>query len=128
MTYKLEIKGRLPSLNQFISAERTNRFKGASFKAQNQKTVEFFVNQQLKGVQIRNPVRIDYEWYESNYRRDLDNVSGFGHKVIQDALVACGVLEDDDSKHVVGYTDVFTVDREYPHIVVYLEEVENGRC
>lgn len=34
-----------------------------------------------------------YRWFEKDRRRDLDNVSSFGRKVIQDALVECGVLK-----------------------------------
>lgn len=76
----------------------------------------------MRGVHIRNPVIIHYEWYEPNRKRDLDNIAGFGHKVIQDALVECGVLENDGWKEVIGFTDTFYVART-PKIVVELEEV-----
>ncbi len=119
---KLVISGRLDGLNEFIEAQRTNKYKGAALKKVNQQIVEFAIRRQIHTA-IERPVRLHYTWYERNQRRDLDNVSGFGHKVIQDALVACGVLEDDSPKYVTGYTDEFKVDRKNPRIEVEIEEI-----
>ncbi len=58
-----------------------------------------------------------------NRRRDLDNISSFGRKVVQDALVSAGVLKDDGWKHVVGFSDRFDVDKANPHIEVRIREV-----
>lgn len=122
MTYNLVIKGRLDGLNEFISAQRTNRYKGAAMKKTNQQIVELAIRRQLH-TQIECPVILHYVWYEKNRKRDLDNVSGFGHKVIQDALVECGILHNDSPKEVVGYSDKFEVDREFPRIEVEIEEI-----
>lgn len=64
-----------------------------------------------------------YTWYEPNKRRDKDNISSFGRKVIQDALVQCGVLEGDGWKHVAGFSDRFEVDKTNPRIEVLIREV-----
>lgn len=55
-------------------------------------------------------------------RRDLDNISSFGRKVIQDALVNAAVLKGDGWKHVVGFSDRFEVDKENPRIEVRIIE------
>lgn len=123
MEYKLIIPGTLNNLNDYIAAERTNRYKGAKLKAVNQNIAAVAIMQCLRGVKIEKPVEMHYTWYEPNKRRDKDNVSSFGRKVIQDALVITGVLKDDGWKHVVGFSDRFEVDKENPRIEVLIKEV-----
>ena len=111
MKQKIIIRGALPGLNEYITAERTNRYKGAELK----KRAESIVLRSLRGLgkwQAEGPVYMIYHWYCADRRRDKDNVSSFGRKVIQDALVK--------SK------DRFYVDRKNPRIVVELMEEEEG--
>ena len=124
MEYKLTIPGTLPNLNDYIAAERTNRHKGAKMKADSGNIVAAAIRQRLKGVRIDKPVFMEYTWIEPSRRRDKDNISSFGRKVIQDALVSTGVLKDDGWKHVVGFSDRFEVDRENPRIEVLIKEIE----
>lgn len=119
----LTIPGTLNNLNDYIAAERANRHKGAKMKAGNGNIVAAAIRQCMRGVKIDRPVYMHYTWYEPNRRRDLDNISSFGRKVIQDALVAAGVLRDDGWKHVVGFSDRFQVDKENPRIEVTIREV-----
>lgn len=124
MEYLLIIPGTLPNLNDYIAAERTNRHKGAKMKADSGNVVAVAIRQCLRGVRIEKPVYMKYTWYEPNKRRDLDNISSFGRKVIQDALVNAAALKDDGWKHVVGFSDRFEVDKENPRIEVIIREVE----
>lgn len=121
--YKLIIPGKLPGLNDYIAAERANRHKGAKMKADNGTIVAVAIRQCMRGVKIDRPVEMHYTWYEPNKRRDHDNVSSFGRKVIQDALVDVGVLKDDGWKYVVGFSDRFEVDKGNPRIEVRIKEV-----
>lgn len=123
MEYKLIIPGSLNNLNDYINSERTNRHKGAKMKRDNENIVSFAIKQCLWGVRIEKPVFMEFIWYEKNRRRDLDNISSFGRKVIQDALVYCGVLKDDGWKYVVGFSDRFEVDKENPRIEVKIKEL-----
>lgn len=123
MKYLLTIPGTLNNLNDYIAAERTNRHKGAKMKADNGNIVAVAIRQCLRGVRIEKPVFMEYKWVEPNRRRDKDNISSFGRKVIQDSLVQCGVLKDDGWKCVVGFSDRFEVDRENPRIEVLIKEV-----
>ena len=93
-------------------------------KANNQKLAIQAIKEQLKGIKITKPVKIHYVWHEKNRLRDLDNVSSFGRKVIQDALVKCGTLEGDGWKHVTGFTDAFYCDKSNPRIEITIEEIE----
>ncbi|RGH21218.1 RusA family crossover junction endodeoxyribonuclease [Anaerostipes sp. AF04-45] len=126
MEYKFVILGRLDGLNDYTAANRTNPYKGGKMKRQNEETVIWAIRQQLRGLHIKNPVKIRFRWYEKNRRRDHDNVSSFGRKVIQDALVKCNVLEDDGWNYVTGFTDEFFHDKENPRIEVTLIETETG--
>lgn len=123
MEYLLTIPGKLCGLNDYIAAERTHRQKGAKMKASNGDIVAVAISRCMKGVRIDAPVFMEYLWVEPNRRRDLDNISSFGRKVIQDALVGAGILKNDGWKHVVGFSDRFEVDADDPHIEVLIREV-----
>lgn len=69
---------------------------------------------------------MQYKWYKPNSRRDLDNISSFGRKVIQDALVKAKIITDDGWKNIVGFSDKFYVDKENPRIEVVIEEIEKS--
>lgn len=123
MEYLLTIPGTLPNLNDYISAERTNRHKGAKMKVDSGNIVAVAIWQCMRGVRIEKPVFMEYLWVEPSRRRDKDNISSFGRKVVQDALVSTGVLKDDGWKHVVGFSDRFEVDKNNPRIEVIIREV-----
>lgn len=123
MEYLLVIPGRLDNLNDYISAERANRYKGAQMKSHSEAIVISAIRQCMSGVKIKKPVYMEYRWYEKNKRRDLDNISSFGRKVIQDSLVHAHVLENDGWKEIVGFSDDFCVDAQNPRIEVLIREV-----
>jgi Holliday junction resolvase RusA-like endonuclease len=53
-------------------------------------------------VPVNGPVRITFRWiFPTAGRHDLDNLIATAKPLI-DALVTAGLLEDDDSRHVVG--------------------------
>jgi len=124
MEYKFVIQGRLDGLNEYTAANRTSPRKGGKMKAQNQEVVQWAIRQQLRRLHISRPVRIIYDWFEKDRKRDLDNISSFGRKVIQDALVKCGTLQGDGWKHIVGFTDNFHCDPGNPRIEIIIREVE----
>ena len=78
----------------------------------------------MRGVKIDKPVFMEYRWYERNKRRDLDNISSFGRKVIQDSLVYAHVLKNDGWKEIKGFSDTFFLDADNPRIEVFIREVE----
>lgn len=124
MHYTLIIHGRLDNLNDYIKACRTNQYKGAHLKAKNENKVQAEIYEQLGRLRITHPVRMSYRWYEKDRRRDLDNVSSFGRKVIQDALVETRVLRNDGWKEITGFSDEFFVDARNPRIEVEIEVIE----
>ena len=126
MEYYLTIPVKLDNLNDYINACRRHRHCGARIKDDNQEYCRFEIRNQLRDVHIKAPVYVEYTWYEKNKMRDLDNISSFGRKVIQDALVECKVLDGDGWKHIVGFSDRFYVDKHHPRIEVLIREVRDA--
>lgn len=119
MTQKFTIHDRLPGINEYTAQQRANKYGGNLMKRHAQKAIEAEIRAS-KVKPIKSPVTILYTFYEPNKRRDKDNIAGFAHKVIQDALVACGIIKDDAWDYIIGYEDRFGIDKKHPHIVVEL--------
>lgn len=115
---KLVIPQLLPNLNDYINALDRHRQKGAQLKRQTENAIMLCAKTQLRGVSFHGPVVMRYTWYEPNRRRDKDNVSSFGRKCIQDALVRVGVLKNDGWEQIDGFSDSFAVDRARPRVEV----------
>lgn len=120
--WRVEIPGRLPGLNEYVEAERRNRFRAAKLKRDAQDWVILCIKKHMRGVHITRPVYIRYYWHEPNRRRDKSNVSGYGRKVIEDALVEAGVLQDDGWDEIEGFEDRFFLDKANPRIILEVEE------
>ena len=121
-SYTFIIRGTLAGLNEFICAERTHRQKGAKLKKDMENVVRYMIRNQLHGFEPRTPVFIHYRFFEPNRKRDKDNISGFAHKVIQDALVKEGILKNDGWDYISGFMDTFDIDKEMPRIEVTIIE------
>lgn len=121
--YKLTLPGSYPGLNEYIEAERSNRYKAAGMKKDMQRVMGLCIRSQLGGLRIENPVVTHYAWYEPSRRRDKDNIT-FARKIIQDALTSCGVLENDGWKNILWFTDAYFVDAKRPRVEMTIVEVE----
>jgi len=121
---KFTIWGTLPGMNEVIGENRRNYHAGAKLKKETQYLVELSARKGLKHWKPSGPVFMRYVWYEPNRKRDKDNISGGGRKVIQDALVHAGYLKNDGWNDIVGFSDDFRVDKNEPRIEVTIEEVE----
>lgn len=96
----LVIEGETINLNDYIRAERGNRFEAAKIKKA--ETVRVFmscIHQHIKPVGRIS--EIIFVWFSKNNRRDRDNVE-FGQKFIWDGLVSAGIIEGDGPKHTPG--------------------------
>lgn len=123
MKQSFVIPGRLEGLNKRINADRSNRYAGAKLKSDNLKLISAYIY--LNHLQpMKSPVWITLTWAEPNCRRDKDNIAS-AKKDIFDALVNCGILQNDGWKDIEGFTDKFEIDSKNPHITVELLEVED---
>lgn len=119
MKQTFTIHGRLPGMNEYTASQRTNKFGGANMKKKAQNTAELYIRYaRLKAID--RPAYIQYTFYEPNKGRDKDNIAGFAHKVIQDALVATRILKDDGWDYITGFSDDFKIDKKEPRIEVTL--------
>ena len=112
---------KLPSLNEYINACRSNRFQGSKMKKGIEEEIGVFIADLPR---FSNPVTIHFHWVEENKRRDLDNIC-FAKKFILDAMVKFGKLKDDNRKYVTAFTDTFSYGAE-PRIILEIEEVNDG--
>ena len=113
----------MPGLNDLIDADRRDKRVGNRLKSSAQGVIRMYIYKDLQRPKIEKPVRLHYTFFEPNRKRDMDNISGFAHKVIQDSLVAAGTLKNDGWSCIAGFTDTFEVDAKNPRIEVVIEEV-----
>lgn len=116
---RFEIPLKLPSLNEYIEANRINRFKAAKMKRDTEEAIMIYMRQLPK---FNNPVRIHFLWYEENRRRDVDNVA-FGKKFIIDALVKMKKIDNDGQRYVKGVSDSFEIADKAKVIVTIMEDL-----
>ena len=62
-------------------------------------------------------VHLSFVWFCRNRRKDPDNISSAGRKIILDGLVSAGILQNDGWK----FSDSFEVGRDQPREVVMME-------
>lgn len=115
--YRCTIPLKLPSLNTYINACRTNPYVGAKMKADTEEMIMLYL---VRLPYFDKPVKIHFQWIEDNKRRDLDGIA-FGKKFILDALVKAGKLKDDNRKCVTGFTDSFSYADE-AKVIIDIEE------
>ena len=120
---KIVLPSSLPGLNEYITALDKNRYTGAALKKEAQSRVEWCAKVQLRRFRPAGQVYMRYTWFERNRRRDKDNISSFGRKVIQDGLVKAGILRNDGWAQIEGFSDEFRVDPKRPRVEVEIEEV-----
>lgn len=126
-TYKNEftIMQKLPSLNDYILANRSNIYMGAKFKKEVENAISKYIKIGIASKTLRKVkglVEIKFEWTEKNKKRDLDNIVS-AKKFILDVLVKNGVLEDDSQKYVIGFNDILKYGNKHS-VKVELNEVE----
>lgn len=120
----LTINVKLPTLNEYIDACRTNQYKGATFKRDYQNLICYLIR--AAGLKrVEGPQWITYIFYEKNKKRDKDNVASFAKKVINDALQVMGILPNDNNEWVAGTSEMFDYSEKTSKITVILEDYQN---
>lgn len=119
---KFVIGGRLASMNDYINKCRANVYVGNKFK-KNYEDIVCIAIMQTQREEFTKTVSITYRFYEPNTRRDIDNINGFAHKVINDALQKMDIIKNDNQKYVKELKDYFYIDKENPRIEVEIMEV-----
>lgn len=112
---------RLPGLNEYTKACRANAYQGARMKKDAEDAILPFIR---RLPVLKPPVVISFHWAIYEDKRDLDNIA-FAKKFILDALVKARKLQDDDRRHVIGFSDTFFRSAAYKAGVII--EIKEGK-
>ena len=120
---------RMPSLNQFLQAERQRTSKGftkgAVMKKEWQRYVVSCIRKQLRGVRITKPICVHYYYYEQDKKRDIGNIHAFCQKIVEDAMQDCRLIPNDNQQYIKKFTADFYTDKYNPRVEICLEELED---
>ena len=109
--------GEYPSLNEYINAERRNRFIAAKIKKEATARAMEAAKETLDIVVY--PLECTCIWYTKNERKDPDKVA-FAIKFLLDGLVEAGVLRNDTRKEISSITHRFVTDKNAPRVELHL--------
>lgn len=118
MEYRFEIPGTLPTLNEYVARERSNRFAASSLKKKTQDYIKAFI---LDAPKFPGSVTVWFEWVRPDMRSDKDNVA-FAKKFILDALQEAGVITKDSWKLCTPYDRRYAVNKTNPRTVVVITD------
>lgn len=94
-----EITEKLDTLNEYIEAERSNKYAAAQMKKKNTKICQIAA-MQIKGkIDPLKQYDVEITWCVTNNRQDPDNVYS-GVKYILDGLVKAKVIKNDGRKNI----------------------------
>jgi Holliday junction resolvase RusA-like endonuclease len=96
---RLFIEYMPPNWNQYIDAERKNKYIANNIKQQEKQIVRLL--SRGKRYTGEYPVEVIVRPHYNAYRQDLDNCR---YKGLLDGLVSAGVLENDNLKHIQKIT------------------------
>ena len=123
MEIKITIPGELPDINQIIKASKMHYGAYAKLKKENTEKVVWLAKKLPKVEKID----LSITWYCKNRRKDKDNISGGGTKMILDGLVEAGVIRGDGWKQIGDITHKFKIDKENPRIDVCIKEATDEK-
>lgn len=97
------INEKLPSLNEVINKNRTNKYAAAKQKKDIEETISLYILKALSSGALKpmseTPCELYITWTESTRRRDVDNIQS-SQKFILDALQKSGVIMRDSRRYV----------------------------
>ena len=110
------------SLNILLDLAKTHWSKYYKLQQDTVNLIYYYLKaQKIKPVE-KYPVRIEFDWYMANKRRDCDNISS-SKKFLIDALVKAGVLRNDGWEETSGgFEDNFYIDKISPRIEIIIHQ------
>lgn len=106
----LEVYHQLPTLNQYIQVERSNRFAAASLKKKHTNAISRIAKSSKLKLNPNQKHDISITWFCHNLKSDPDNIS-FGVKFILDGLVKSGLISNDGHKNIGSIHHDFELDK-----------------
>jgi len=90
------IRGPSTTLNEYINAERSNRFMGAKIKREETERIMW----QLPATKYPERINLTLQAYLKDKRKDPDNVYSMFTKFLLDAMKGRGLIENDGQKNI----------------------------
>lgn len=123
----LVIPGRMPGFNEILDARyRKHGTWNAYSEMKRAWANEIYVMALSQRFHPPPQGHWAFIWYESDKRRDPDNVTA-GKKLIFDALVYSGLMKRDGWKQVWSFVDLWDVDKKTPRVVVLASKLPMER-
>ena len=116
---------QLTTLNEYVNAERRNRFAGAKIKKEQTDLCALYARMaRNNGVEVKDyPIHVTLTWYCKDARKDPDNIA-FAKKFIFDGMVKAGVIDNDSWKFMNGgFDDRFVIDKTFQGVVVEIKQL-----
>lgn len=118
---KIKINYEPPNWNNYINIERRNFYQANKLKQKEKEIIkENCIGKKYEG---NYPIEITFRKHFKDFRQDLDNVRIKG---LLDGLVSCGVLKNDNLKHIQKITLEPIFDKE-TGVEIEINEVQNDR-
>lgn len=114
-------KGRLPSLNEYISNLNKSRYLANCFKQSIERELGWTIKA-AKMKPIDKPCIVYVVYHEPDKRRDIDNIYS-ANKFILDALRKAGIIKNDSQKYVRDVKDSYIVDGQ-SRVDIIIEEIK----
>lgn len=115
---QINIDYRFTSLNDYISAERANRYAAAKIKETETEIARLSALNKSNRTLVY-PVDINCTWFRKDARTDPDNIS-FGIKFILDGFVKAGLLKGDNWKFIKHIGHGFEISN-YDYVIVDID-------
>ena len=128
MTQSFTILGRLPGLNDIISAAQSQNH-GAKYAEMKIVWTQFvFISIRMHRLKsFPGPVEVTIHHIEPDRKRDPDNITGGANKFVFDGMVAAKLIRNDTQKYVKGINSVIEEpDWNNPRIFVKISEYRKG--
>lgn len=120
---KLTIQGSWASFNEYINAERRNRFLAAKMKKKEMERIMW----QLPMETFQERIHLTFQPYLKDKKKDPDSVF-FHIKCFLDAMQEKGMIENDGQKNIARITiEPIQIDKEERMEVTIREDIVLGR-
>ena len=121
-----QIQSTLPTLNEYIDAERTNKYKASTLKKKATNTCKMYASQVY--AKLRQPGKqydLKIHWIVPNNKIDSDNIF-FAIKFILDGMVDAKLITKDGRKNIRNIAhSIETVKGKYLITVIMIETENN---
>lgn len=122
--FEIWIPGRLPGLNEIIASAKSSHGKFNAYS----RMKKTWVNYISKIIQECNlpkmqTIHLTCIFIERTRKRDQDNISAGGKKLIADSLITAGVIPNDGWRNIKWGEDLFRINKFSPGVKIIIRQI-----